>query len=279
MYKILFKKVLNDITVEMDFEAPRVAAKAQPGQFVILRVNEQGERIPLTIAGTDLEKGSVKVIFQKVGKTTHLLAEKEQGEYISDFAGPLGKPTDFEDFKRVIVVGGGLGCAIAIPIAKAMHDRGIEVTLITGFKNKDLVILEDEMKAGCTTLLLMTDDGSYGKKGFTTQGLEEVLTNDPNYDAVFTFGPPIMMKFVSQVTKKFGIKTIVSMNPIMIDGTGMCGGCRLTVAGETKFACVDGPDFDGHEVDWDEMMRRSAMYKPQEEAALKEHKCRMEGMK
>ncbi len=278
VYKILRKEDLNQTTTLMEIEAPRVAAKAQIGQFVILRVNEEGERIPLTIAAWDKKTGSVTVIFQKVGKTTMLLGEKKQGEFISDFAGPLGKPTEMEGYKRVIVVGGGLGCAIAYPTAKAFFDKGIEVDLIAGFKNKDIVILEKEMKAASTRLHLMTDDGSYGKKGFTTTELEEILTNDPNYDAVFTFGPPIMMKFVSAVTKKFNVKTIVSMNPIMIDGTGMCGGCRLTVGGETKFACVDGPDFDGHQVDWDEMMRRSAMYKPQEAKAIEEHKCRMEGM-
>jgi ferredoxin--NADP+ reductase len=278
MYKILMKRDLNDTTCMMDIEAPRVAAKAQTGQFVILRVNEEGERIPLTIAGWDKKTGAVKVIFQKVGKTTMLLGEKKEGEYISDFAGPLGKPTDFEGIKKAIVVGGGLGCAIAYPTSKALFDRGVEVDLIAGFKTKDIVILEDEMKAASTRLHLMTDDGSYGKKGFTTTELEEILSQDPNYDVVYTFGPPIMMKFVSQVTKKFGVKTIVSMNPIMIDGTGMCGGCRLTVGGETKFACVDGPDFDGHQVDWDEMMRRSAMYKEQETKATEAHKCRMEGM-
>ncbi len=278
MYKILKKRDLNESNVLMEIEAPRVAKKALPGQFVIIRVDEDGERIPLTIAGLDLETGGVRVIFQKVGYSTTLLGEKNEGDYISDFAGPLGKPTDFEDFKKVIVVGGGLGCAIAYPIAKALYDKGVEVDLVVGFKTKDLIILEDEMKEAATRLHIMTDDGSYGKKGFTTDGLDAILAEDPNYDAVFVFGPPIMMKFIAQVTKKYDVKTIVSMNPIMIDGTGMCGGCRITVGGETKFACVDGPDFDGHLVDWDEFMRRSAMYKEQESEAMEKHKCRMEGM-
>ena len=261
MYKILAKKVLNPTVTQMDIEAPLVAKKAQAGQFIILRVDDEGERIPLTVAGFDRGKGSVRIIFQIVGATTFKLNQKNEGDYIADFVGPLGKATEIEGLKKVCVVGGGVGCAIALPVAQKLAEQGCEVHSVIGFRNKDLVILEDEFKAASKTLKIMTDDGSYGEKGVVTVPLKEALENGENYDEVITIGPLIMMKFVVATTKPFGVKTTVSMNPVMIDGTGMCGGCRLTVGGETKFACVDGPDFDGFLVDFDEAMSRSAAYR------------------
>lgn len=263
MYRILKKRELNSTVTLMDIEAPFVARKAQPGQFIILRVDEEGERIPLTVAGTDAETGAVTIIFQIVGGTTEALNHKKEGESIQDFVGPLGKPTNVEGLKRVCVVGGGVGCAIALPVARKLHEIGCEVTSIVGFRSKDIVILEDEFNEYSDNLIMMTDDGTYGRKGMVTQPLEELLEEDPErFDEVIAIGPVIMMKFVSLTTKKYGVKTVVSMNPIMIDGTGMCGCCRLTVGGQTKFACVDGPEFDGHEVDFDEAMSRGTMYKP-----------------
>lgn len=262
MYKITYKRELNPTVTLMDIEAPLVAKKALAGQFIILRVDENGERIPLTVAGYDREAGTVRIIFQLVGATTVKLGAKNEGEYIQDFVGPLGKPTELAGLKKVCIVGGGVGCAIALPIAKALHEAGCEVHSIVGFRSKDLVILEDEFKAVSDKFTLMTDDGSVGEKGVVTVPLKAAIEAGENYDEVITIGPLIMMKFVVATTKPFGIKTTVSMNPIMIDGTGMCGGCRLTVGGETKFACVDGPDFDGHLVDFDEAMERSSMYKP-----------------
>ena len=261
MYRIVTKRVLNPTVSLMEIEAPAVARKAEPGQFIILRVDEEGERIPLTIADFDREKGTVTIIYQVVGATTEKLNHKEQGEFLQDFVGPLGRATETEGLKRVAVVGGGVGTAIAYPVAKKLHDVGCHVDLIVGFRNKDLVILEDEFKAASTNLIIGTDDGSYGKKALVTDLLKEQIEGGAKYDRVITIGPVIMMKFVCELTKKYDIPTVVSMNPIMIDGTGMCGGCRLSVGGETKFACVDGPEFDGHKVDFDEAMARGAMYK------------------
>ncbi|MBU5431214.1 sulfide/dihydroorotate dehydrogenase-like FAD/NAD-binding protein [Intestinimonas sp. MSJ-38] len=280
MYKILRREDLSSNVVLMDVEAPMVAKKCLPGQFIILRVNEEGERIPLTIAHYDREKGVVTIIFQTVGATTMELAELKEGEYIHDFVGPLGNPSETEEFKgkKVAVIGGGLGCAIAWPQAKAIHEAGGTVHMIAGFRTKEIVMLENEMRASCDELFMMTDDGTYGEKGFVTNKLESLIEGGEKYDAVIAIGPLVMMKFVCVLTKKYNIPTIVSMNPIMIDGTGMCGGCRLTVDGETKFACVDGPDFDGHKVDFDETIRRSRMYSQQEAAAREKHACRMEGM-
>ena len=261
MYQILTKKVLNPTVVKMDILAPAVARKALPGQFIILRVDEQGERIPLTVAGYDREKGTVTIIFQVVGATTLSLSHKKAGEYIQDFVGPLGTPTHVEGLKKVAVVGGGVGCAIAWPIAKELHERGCEVHSVIGFRSRDLLILEQEFAACSDKLIVMSDDGSCGEKGLVTDALRTLLESGEQYDEVITIGPLIMMKFVCELTREFGVKTIVSMNPIMVDGTGMCGGCRLTVGGKTKFACVDGPDFDGHEIDFDEAIQRAAMYK------------------
>ena len=265
MYKIVSKKALNPTVTMMDIEAPFVAKKAQPGQFIILRVDEQGERIPLTVAGYDREAGTVKIIFQIVGSTTEKLNHKNEGEYIVDFAGPLGVPTELEGLERVCIVGGGVGCAIALPIAKELARLGVEVTSIIGFRSKDLLILEDEFRACSKTLHVMTDDGSYGRQGNVCVPLCEMLEGGEKFDKVITIGPLIMMKFVVEAVKPYGIPCTVSMNPIMIDGTGMCGGCRLTlnVDGKkvTKFACVDGPDFDGYEVDFDEAMMRGSMYR------------------
>ncbi len=261
MYKIIRKKELNPTVTLMDIEAPMVAAKAEPGQFIILRVDEDGERIPLTVADFDREKGTVTIIFQIVGATTEKLNRKKEGESIQDFVGPLGVATHTEGLKKVAVIGGGVGCAIAYPITKKLHNMGCEVHSIVGFRNKDLVILENEFRAASDKFFIMTDDGSYGEKGLVTDALKNLAESGEKYDEVITIGPLIMMKFVCALTKQYGIKTVVSMNPIMIDGTGMCGGCRLTVGGETKFACVDGPDFDGHLVDFDEAMERGAMYK------------------
>ena len=270
MYKILRKQVLNPTVTLMEIEAPFVARKAEPGQFIILRVDENGERIPLTIADFNREQGSVTIIFQIVGATTELLNHKNEGECIQDFVGPLGKASECEGLKKVCVVGGGVGCAIAYPTAKKMHQLGADVTVIAGFRNKDLVILEDEFRVASDKFILMTDDGSYGTQGFVTNALEELLKNGEAFDEVVAIGPLPMMKFVCRLTKEYGVKTVVSMNPIMIDGTGMCGGCRLSVGGETKFACVDGPDFDGHLVDFDAAMDRGSMYKPFERKAHEE---------
>ena len=261
MYKILTKKILNPTVTLMEVDAPMIAKKAEPGQFIILRVDAEGERIPLTLADFDREKGTITIIFQIVGATTEKLNHLEEGEFIHDFVGPLGVPSHTEGLKKVAVVGGGVGCAIAYPIAKKLHHLGAEVHSIVGFRNKDLVILEDEFKAASDVMKLMTDDGSHGEKGLVTNALEELIKAGNQYDEVIAIGPLVMMKFVCKLTKEYGIKTVVSMNPIMIDGTGMCGGCRLTVGGETKFACVDGPDFDGHLVDFDEAMERGTMYK------------------
>ena len=264
MYKILDKKVLNPTVIQLWIEAPLVANKAKPGQFIILRVDAEGERIPLTVAGVDPVKGGVKIIFQVVGGTTEKLAHKEAGDFIQDFVGPLGEPTHLNGLKKVCIVGGGVGCAIAMPIAEALHEMGAEVTSIIGFRNKDLLILEDEFKACSNTLRVMTDDGSYGEHGNVTMPLKEMLEKGEKFDMIITIGPLIMMKFVVATAKPFGTPVTVSMNPVMIDGTGMCGGCRLTlnVDGKkvTKFACVDGPDFNGYEVDFDEAMSRGRMY-------------------
>ena len=260
MYQIVGKKSLNPTVTQMEILAPFVAKKALAGQFIILRVDEDGERIPLTVAGYDREKGTVTIIFQIVGATTERLQQKEVGEYIPDFVGPLGKPTHTEGLKKVCVVGGGVGCAIALPVAKALFEQGAEVTSIVGFRNKDLVILEEEFKAYSKNFYMMTDDGSYGRQGNVCVPLKELLEDGERFDEVITIGPLIMMKFVCMATKEYGVKTIASMNPIMIDGTGMCGGCRLTVGGKMKFACVDGPEFDGHEIDFDEAMSRSRTY-------------------
>ena len=264
MYKILEKKVLNPTVVQLQIEAPLVASKARPGQFIILRVDEAGERIPLTVAGVNKETGAVKIIFQIVGSTTEKLSHKNEGDYIQDFVGPLGVATHLDGLKKVCIVGGGVGCAIAMPIAEALHEMGAEVTSIIGFRNKDLLILEDEFKACSDTLRVMTDDGSYGEHGNVTVPLKEMLEAGEKFDMIITIGPLIMMKFVVATAKPFGTPCTVSMNPIMIDGTGMCGGCRLTlnVDGKkvTKFACVDGPDFNGYEVDFDEAMSRGRMY-------------------
>ena len=259
MYRIVEKKVLNPQVTKMVIEAPAVAKKAEPGQFIIFRIDEQGERIPLTIADYDREAGTVTIIFQLVGQSTVRLSEKEEGEYIQDFVGPLGTASHFPDeVKKVAVIGGGLGTAIAYPQAKKLHSLGKEVDSIIGFRNKDLIILEDEMKAVSSKLIVATDDGSNGNQGFVTDMLKAQIEAGANYDLVIAIGPLVMMKFVCKLTEQYGIKTIVSMNPVMIDGTGMCGGCRLTVGGETKFACVDGPDFDGHLVDFDEAMQKVA---------------------
>ena len=261
MYQIVNKKVLNPTVVMMDILAPFVAAKAEAGQFIILRVDDRGERIPLTVAGYDRAGGTVKIIFQVVGATTRALAALEAGDSIRDFVGPLGVPTKTEGLRKVCVVGGGVGCAIALPVAQKLHDMGCEVHSIIGFRSKDLLILEEEFSACSDRLTIMTDDGSYGRRGVVTAPLKEAIEAGEGYDEVIAIGPLIMMKFVVATTKPFGVKTTVSMNPIMIDGTGMCGGCRLTVGGKTRFACVDGPDFDGFEVDFDEAMARAGMYR------------------
>lgn len=267
MYRIVTKKPLNPTVTLMEIEAPAVARKAEPGQFIILRVDSEGERIPLTVADFDREKGTVTVIFQIVGATTEKLNRKNEGEFISDFVGPLGVATHTDGLKKVAVVGGGVGCAIAYPIAKKLHQLGCEVHSIVGFRNRDLVILEDEFTAVSDKLCIMTDDGSHGEKGLVTDALRALIESGEKYDQVITIGPLIMMKFVCALTKEYSLPTVASMNPIMIDGTGMCGGCRLTVGGETKFACVDGPDFDGHLIDFDEAIARSSMYKPFERKA------------
>ena len=270
MYKIVKKQPLNPTVTRMEIEAPLIAKKAKPGQFIILRVDENGERIPLTVAGYDREKGTVTIIFQIVGATTEKLNHLNEGECLHDFVGPLGVPTHVDGLKKVCVIGGGVGCAIALPIAEELHAMGAEVTSIIGFRNQDLVILEDEFKTCSDHFTLMTDDGSYGEKGNVTAPLKTLLENGERFDEVIAIGPLIMMKFVCLTTKEYDQKTVVSMNPIMVDGTGMCGGCRLTVGGKTKFACVDGPDFDGHEVDFDEAMSRSRSYTPFERLAYEE---------
>lgn len=261
MYRIVRKKSLNPTVSLMEIEAPLVAKKAEPGQFIILRVDDEGERIPLTIADFNREEGTVTIIFQIVGATTEKLNLLNENDYLHDFVGPLGKPTETDNLKKVAVVGGGVGCAIAYPIAKKLSNLGAEVDSIVGFRNKDLIILEEEFSRVSHTMKIMTDDGSYGEKGLVTNALKSLIDSGNNYDVVFAIGPLIMMKFVCELTREYNIKTIVSMNPIMVDGTGMCGGCRLTVGGETKFACVDGPDFDGHLVDFEEAIERSSMYR------------------
>ena len=278
MYPIIKKRRLHEAVTKMDILAPAVAKKAQPGQFIILRIDEQGERIPLTIAGYDREAGTVTIIFQKVGATTFRLDTLEEGDSLLDFVGPLGRPSELDgrQGKRIAVIGGGLGVAIAYPQAKALHEAGTQVDVIVGFRSTGLFILIDELKAACTNLYVMTDDGSNGHPGFVTDALREQLDSGVVYDEVIAIGPLPMMRGVCQLTKELGIPTVVSMNPIMIDGTGMCGGCRLTVGGETKFACVDGPDFDGHQVDFDEAIARSCMYKAEEAASMERHSdCRL----
>ena len=278
MYKIVRKKELNPSVTLMEIEAPFIAKKAKAGQFIIFRIDEMGERVPLTIAGYDREKGTVTIIFQKVGFSTIALGKLNEGDFIRDFVGPLGKPTEVEGKKRVCVVGGGVGCAIALPSAKAFKEAGAEVDVIVGFRNKDIVILEDEFKACADNLYLMTDDGSYGEQGFVTVKLQTLLESGKEYDEVLAIGPVPMMKFVCKTTEPFGVKTMVSLNPIMIDGTGMCGGCRVTVGGEVKFACVDGPEFDGHQVDFAELMSRNGTYTCREKEVTETHACRMEAM-
>lgn len=270
MFKIVKKQVLNPTVTLMEIEAPFVAKKAEPGQFIILRVTDDGERIPLTIADYNRKTGTITIIFQVVGATTALLNQKAEGEYISDFVGPLGRATHTEGLKKVAVVGGGVGCAIAYPVAKKLHEQGCCVHSIVGFRTKDLVILEDEFKAASDKLIIMSDDGTVGEKGLVTDALKKLIDEGNQYDEVIAIGPLVMMKFVSKLTKEYGIKTVVSMNPIMIDGTGMCGGCRLTVGGKTMFACVDGPEFDGHLVDFDEAMDRASMYRDFERHAYDE---------
>ena len=274
MYRIVRKKALNPTVVQMEIEAPLVANKAKAGQFIILRVNEEGERIPLTVAGVCREEGTVKIIFQLVGATTARLGAMEEGEYIADFVGPLGVPTETEGISRVCVVGGGVGCAIALPVAEEFHRLGASVTSIIGFRNRDLLILEDEFSAVSDSLTVMTDDGSYGEKGNVTMPLKALLEKGEKFDRIITIGPLVMMKFVVEAARPFGVPVTVSMNPIMIDGTGMCGGCRLTLLRDgkkiTKFACVDGPDFDGYEVDFDDAMSRGAMYRSFERHAYED---------
>ena len=274
MFKIVNTRTLNEAVRLIEVEAPFIAKKIKPGQFIILRIDETAERVPFTVAQANPQKGTVTVIFQRVGKTTNRLAELQIGDSIRDFVGPLGTPTDLSGIKKAAVVGGGLGCAIAYPLAKGLYDSGAVVDIIAGFRSRDIVILEKEMMACANRLLICTDDGSYGQKGFVTNVLEEQIKAGAGYDCVIAIGPLIMMKFVSALTLNYGIKTIVSMNPVMIDGTGMCGCCRITVGGKTKFACVDGPDFDGHQVDFDGAMKRLSTYKAQERDAY-EHYCKM----
>ncbi|MGI5976070.1 MAG: sulfide/dihydroorotate dehydrogenase-like FAD/NAD-binding protein [Candidatus Limivicinus sp.] len=285
MYKVVTKRFLNDAKTIclFEIEAPMVAKHAQAGQFVIFRLDEKGERVPVSIAGWDREKGTVTVMVQAAGRTTKMLHTVEQGDVISDVVGPLGHATEMDGLKKVAVVGGGVGCAIAYPIAKEMHKRGIDVTMIAGFRSADIVILKEEMKAASNKLIICTDDGTYGEKGFTTNFLKaeieaNIANGTPQFDRVVSIGPDIMMKFVAETTRPYGIKTIVSLDPIMVDGTGMCGGCRVIVGGETKFACVDGPDFDAHLVDFDSLIKRSAFYKDEEDEENK-HVCHMMGGK
>ena len=285
MYKVVTKRFLNDAKTIclFEIEAPYIARHARAGQFVIFRLDEQGERVPVSVAGYDREKGTVTVMVQAAGRTTKMLHTVEQGDYISDIAGPLGKATEMEGLKKVCVVGGGVGCAIAYPIAKEMHERGIEVTFIAGFRSADIVILKDELREVSDKLIICTDDGSYGKKGFTTVFLKQeiesnIIWSRPQFDRVIAIGPDIMMKFLADVTRPYGISTIISLDPIMVDGTGMCGCCRVIVGGETKFACVDGPDFDAHQVDFDSLIKRAAFYKDEQDEAAK-HICRITGGK
>ncbi len=278
MYKIVRKKELNASVTLMEIEAPFIAKKAKAGQFIIFRIDDKGERVPLTIAGYDREKGTVTIIFQKVGFSTIALGSLKEGDFIQDFVGPLGKPTPVEGKKKVCVVGGGVGCAIALPSAAAFKEAGAEVTVIAGFRSKDIVILEEEFRAVADHFILMTDDGSYGRHGLVTQPLKEMLEAGEQFDEVLAIGPIPMMKFVSLTTLPFGVHTSVSLNPIMVDGTGMCGGCRVTVDGQTKFACVDGPEFDGHKVDFAELMKRNSVYKTREAQVTETHACRMEAM-
>ena len=275
MFEILKKKELTKNIFLMEIAAPLVAKKVQSGQFLILRVNDEGERFPLTVADFDREAGTVTIIYHAIGKSTQKLALLEVGDCVQDLVGPLGKPSHFEEsVKKAAVIGGGLGCAIALPQAKHLYQKGVSVDMIAGFRTKDIIILEDQMKSVCENLYIATDDGSFGEHGFVTDVLKRLIESGVKYDVVVAIGPLPMMKFVSKLTKEYGIKTIVSMNPIMIDGTGMCGGCRLTVGGQTKFACIDGPDFDGHEVDYDGAMRRLSMY----DNMQREENCKLEGM-
>ena len=285
MYKVVTKRFLNEAKTIclFEIEAPLIARHAQAGQFVVFRLDEQGERVPVSVAGYGREKGTVTVMVQAAGRTTKMLHTVEQGDVISDIVGPLGKATEMDGLKKVCVVGGGVGCAIAYPIAKEMHEKGIEVTFIAGFRSADIVILKDELKAASDKLIICTDDGSYGEKGFTTEYLKReietnVAWNKPQFDRVIASGPDIMMKVLAEVTRPYGIKTIISLDPIMVDGTGMCGCCRVIVGGETKFACVDGPDFDAHQVDFDSLIKRAAFYKDEQDEAAK-HICRITGGK
>ena len=285
MYKVVTKRFLNDAKTIclFEIEAPLIAKHAQAGQFVIFRLDEQGERVPVSVAGWDREKGTVTVMVQAAGRTTRMLHTVEQGDVITDIVGPLGKATEMEGLKKVCVVGGGVGCAIAYPIAKEMHKLGIDVTFIGGFRSADIVILKDELKEASDKLIICTDDGSYGEHGFTTKFLKDeidanIAEGKPQFDRVIAIGPDIMMKFLADVTRPYGIKTVISLDPIMVDGTGMCGGCRVIVGGETKFACVDGPDFDAHEVDFDSLLKRAAFYNEEQDEAAK-HICNMTGGK
>lgn len=276
MYKIVKKRKLNDAMTWLVIEAPLVARKAKPGQFIILRTDEYGERIPLTMAGHDSEAGTIDIIYAAVGRTTMLMDQLEEGDALADVVGPLGKPTEMEGLKKVAVVGGGTGNALAYPLATGMHDAGIEVDMIAGFKNKDMVILEDEFRAGTDNLYITTDDGSHGEKGFTTDKLKELIEAGNKYDEIVAVGPPIMMKFVCKIAEEYGIKSVASLTAYMVDGTGMCGGCRCVIGGENKFVCVDGPEFDGSLVDWDELIRRNSFYKEQEKHDAA-HICRLTG--
>lgn len=276
MYEVVKKRKLNSTITWLEIEAPLVARKAKPGQFIILRTDEYGERIPLTMAGHNPEKGTIDIIYQAVGKTTLLLDQFEVGDALIDVVGPLGKPTELEGLKRVAVVGGGTGNALAYPIAKGMFDAGIEVDMIAGFQTKDVVILEDEFRASTTNLYITTDDGSYGEKGFTTDKLKSLIESGNHYDEIVAVGPPIMMKFICQLTKTYGIHTVVSLTAYMVDGTGMCGGCRVIIGGENKFVCVEGPEFDGQLVNWDELIQRNSFYKKQEKKDMG-HVCRLTG--
>ena len=276
MYKIVSKRKLNDSMTWLVIDAPLVARKARPGQFIILRTDEYGERIPITMAGHDSEKGTIDIIYAAVGRTTMLMDQLEEGDYLADVVGPLGKPTHMEGLKRVAVVGGGTGNALAYPLATGMHNEGIHVDMIAGFKNKDMVILEDEFRAGTDNLFITTDDGSYGEEGFTTDKLKELIDAGNEYDEIIAVGPPVMMKFVCKIAADYGIPSVASLTAYMVDGTGMCGGCRAIIGGENKFVCVDGPEFDGSLVDWDELIRRNSFYKEQEKEDAA-HICRLTG--
>ncbi|MBP3384775.1 MAG: sulfide/dihydroorotate dehydrogenase-like FAD/NAD-binding protein [Firmicutes bacterium] len=276
MYKIVKKRKLNDAMTWLVIEAPLVARKAKPGQFIILRTDEYGERIPLTMAGHDSEAGTIDIIYAAVGRTTMLMDQLEEGDALADVVGPLGKPTEMDGLKKVAVVGGGTGNALAYPLATGMHAAGIEVDMIAGFKNKDMVILEDEFRAGTDNLYITTDDGSHGEKGFTTDKLKELIEAGNKYDEIIAVGPPVMMKFVCRIAEEYGIKSVASLTAYMVDGTGMCGGCRCVIGGENKFVCVDGPEFDGSMVDWDELIKRNSFYKEQEKHDAA-HICRLTG--